>query len=88
MLQEIDEQATQQEVEALRSKAEKMLDTLNVAIEGGQNADEFGKGRQQLFSHVEALNEQVRQVSINIENLDSGIEATNRRSSSKTIAQE
>jgi len=34
------------------------------------------------------LNEQVRQVSINIENLDSGIEATNRRSSSKTIAQE
>lgn len=64
MLQEIDEQATQQEVEALRSKAEKMLDTLNVAIEGGQNADEFDKERQQLFSHIEALNEQVRQIPV------------------------
>ena len=56
VLQEIDQSVAQQGLEQLSTRANKMLDSLNVVMEGGQTADEFDKERQQLFSHIESLN--------------------------------
>jgi Ni,Fe-hydrogenase III large subunit len=49
-------------LERFKAKAEKIMDSLNVIVEGGQTADDFDKERQLLYAHIESLNEQVRQV--------------------------
>jgi hypothetical protein len=62
-LQQVDETVIKVDLENFKAKAEKIMDSLNVIVEGGQTADDFDKERQSLYTHIESLSDQVKQVS-------------------------